>query len=343
MASNEYDKKRKNGKRKILKPSWPAWYPLLKTHQNPDWRKTVWQVANTLIPYGFLWYLMIRSIQLRYPYGLTLMLALPAAAFLVRIFILFHDCVHHSLFKSKRLNTFFGHLLGVLVFTSFKDWRFSHLRHHGTCANLDARGFGDIWTLTLKEYKNLPGKQQLIYRLYRNPLVLMGLGSVFSFLIGNRFPTRKVGKKERMNVLYIDLIILIMILIAAWFMGWQPYLLIQLPVLWLAGMAGIWLFYLQHQFPGGYWARKNEWDPLRAAMEGSSFYKLPPILAWFSGSIGYHHIHHLNPRIPNYNLKKCYDAVPALQAKAQLTIAKSLACIRLKMWDEERQEMVSFP
>jgi omega-6 fatty acid desaturase (delta-12 desaturase) len=314
----------------------------LKNFRNPDGRKASWQLVNTLMPYACLWYLMIRSIQLGYPYWLTVMLALPAAAFLVRIFILFHDCVHDSFFMSKRVNTVFGYLLGALVFTSFEDWRFSHLRHHGACANLDARGFGDIWTLTLKEYNSLPKSKQLIYRLYRNPVVLIGLGSFFTFLIGNRFPTKKVGQKERLNVLFINLLILFMVLMAAGWMGWQTYLLIQLPVLWFAGMAGIWLFYLQHQFPGGYWAHNRDWQPLRAAMEGSSFYKLPAFLTWFSGNIGYHHVHHLNPKIPNYRLRKCYDAVPALQAKQQLTLTESLACIHLKLWDEERQEMVAF-
>ncbi|WP_300458151.1 fatty acid desaturase [Desulfobacula sp.] len=342
MSLNDLDIKNSNGAKAHLGRAWPDWYPLLKTFRNPAPGKASWQLANTLIPYACLWYLMIRSVQLGYPYWLTLILALPAAAFLVRIFILFHDCVHDSFFISKRLNTFFGYLLGVLVFTAFKDWRFSHLRHHGTCANLDARGFGDIWTLTLKEYTALPKRKQLIYRLYRNPVVLIGVGSFFSFLVGNRFSTRTVGQKERRNVLFTNLLILLMMLIAAWFIGWQTYLLIQVPVLWLAGMAGIWLFYLQHQFPGGYWAHKNEWTPLNAAMEGSSFYRLPGLLAWFSGNIGYHHVHHLNPKIPNYSLKKCYDAVPALQAKKQLTMMDSLSCVRLKLWDEERQELVAF-
>jgi omega-6 fatty acid desaturase (delta-12 desaturase) len=286
---------------------------------------------------------MVRSIQLGYSYTLTLILALPAAAFLVRIFILFHDCVHGSFFMSKNANSFFGYLLGVLVFTSLEDWRFSHLRHHVTYANLDARGFGDIWTMTLKEYEDSPKHTRLLYRLYRNPAVLIGMGALFNFVLSNRLPTRRVKRKERMGVLFTNLLIVAVFLVAAQVVGWRAYLLIQLPVLWLAGAAGIWLFYVQHQFEGGYWARKSEWEPLRAAMEGSSFYKLPTVLRWFSGNIGYHHVHHLSPRIPNYHLKKCYDAVPALQAKAPLTIVKSLSCFRLKMWDEGRQKMVAFP
>jgi len=285
---------------------------------------------------------MIRSIQLGYAYTWTLILALFAAAFLVRIFILFHDCVHGSFFSRQGANTFFGYLLGVLVFTSFEDWRYAHLHHHATYANLDSRGFGDIWTMTLLEYENSSKKKRLQYRLYRNPVVMIGLGALFTFLLGNRLPTRKVKRKERMSVFFTNLLIVGMVLLADRFIGWRAYLLIQLPVFWFAGMAGVWLFYVQHQFPGGYWARKDDWEPLRAAMEGSSFYKLPTVLRWFSGNIGYHHVHHLSPRIPNYLLKKCYDTIPALQAKAPLPITKSFSCVRLKLWDEERQQMVAF-
>ena len=322
---------------------WPDWYPELTAFRHSTGRKAAWQLLNTLVPYCILWYLMIRSIQFGYAYALTLILALPAAAFLVRLFILFHDCVHGSLFKWKGANTFWGYLLGVAVFTSFEDWRFAHLRHHVTYANLDTRGFGDIWTMTLKEYEKSPWQKRWQYRLYRNPVVMIGLGALFTFLLGNRLPTRKVKRKERMSVVFTNLLIVAVVLVADRFIGWRTYLLIQLPVFWLAGAAGVWLFYVQHQFPGVYWARKAEWKPLRAAMEGSSFYKLPTLLRWFSGNIGYHHVHHLSPRIPNYHLKKCYAAVPALKAKAPLTIANSLACVRLKLWDEDRKRMVAFP
>jgi acyl-lipid omega-6 desaturase (Delta-12 desaturase) len=322
---------------------WPDWHHQLRNFQASNTLKASWQLLNTLVPYFCLWYLMVRSIQLGYPYIWTLLLAIPAAAFLVRLFILFHDCVHNSLFRSKRANTFFGYLLGVLVFTSFEDWRFTHLRHHGTYANLDSRGFGDIWTMTLKEYENSSKMKKLRYRLYRNPFLLVGLGAIFNFLFYNRIPDLRVKRKERMGVILTNLLILAVALIAAQIMGWRAYLLIQLPVLWLAGGAGIWLFYVQHQFEGGYWARKSEWDPLRAAMEGSSFYDLPTVLRWFSGNIGYHHVHHLNPMIPNYHLQQCFDSVPELRAKEPLTIRKSLRSHRLKLWDERLQKMVAFP
>ncbi|MBW2560312.1 MAG: fatty acid desaturase [Deltaproteobacteria bacterium] len=251
MGIHESDRKGGSETKGTSGRMWPDWYPELATFRNSDSRKAAWQLINTLVPYLFLWYLMIRSIQLGYSYALTLILALPAAAFLVRIFILFHDCVHSSLFTSKRTNTFFGYLLGVLLFTSFEDWRFSHLRHHGAYANLDTRGFGDIWTMTLKEYEDSSKGTRLLYRLYRNPVVLIGLGAVFSFLLSNRFPTRRVRRKEIMSVLFTDLLIVIVALVAARFIGWRTYLLIQVPVLWFAGAAGIWMFYVQHQFPGG--------------------------------------------------------------------------------------------
>jgi len=322
---------------------WPDWYPMLTTFRYSDNRKSIWQLINTLVPYAFLWYLMVRSIQFGYSYLLTMVLALPAAAFLVRIFILFHDCVHGSFFTSKRANKIVGYILGVLVFTPYEDWRFAHLRHHTSYANLDARGYGDIWTMTLKEYQDSPLTKRLGYRLYRNPLVLFGLGALFNFLLSNRLPARKVRRKERLGVLYTNLLIVAAVLIAAGFIGWRTFFLIQLPVIWFAGAAGIWLFYVQHQFEGGYWARKHEWNPLRAAMEGASFYKLPALPRWFSGNIGYHHVHHLSPKIPNYYLKTCYDAVPALQARKPLAMTESLHCIRLKVWDETLQKMVAFP
>ncbi|KMQ74297.1 fatty acid desaturase [Marinobacter subterrani] len=323
--------------------SWPDARPALKQFRIPSLGKAIWQLINTLVPYAGLWYVMILSIRHDVSYLWTLALSVVAAAFLVRLFILFHDCVHGSFLPSTRANTWVGRLLGVLVFTPFDDWRLSHLRHHVSYANLDTRGFGDIWTLTLREYNQSPRLKRWIYRLYRNPVVLLGFGAIFNFLLSNRLPSKKVQRKERKSVLFTNLAIVGVFLIAAQTIGWQTYLLIQLPVLWLAGMGGIWLFYVQHQFEGGYWARKGEWDALRAAMEGSSFYKLPTILRWFSANIGYHHIHHLNARIPNYRLPECYNEVPAVRAREPLTLRQSLHSFRLKLWDESQERMVAFP
>ena len=320
----------------------PAWHALLSNYRNANNFQASWQIINTILPYGCCWLLMIWSIRQGYPHALTLALTVAAAAFFARMFVLFHDCVHGSLFPSKRANTLFGYLLGVLVFTPFDDWRFSHLRHHASYANLDARGFGDIWTLTRTEYESSSKWKQRGYRLYRNPWVLIGLGALFSFLLRFRLPGHKTTRKERMSVLITNLLIAGIVLLAAWTIGWRMYLRIQLPVVWIAGATAIWVFYVQHQFAGVYWARKGAWDPMRAAMEGTSFYKLPAVLRWFTSNIGYHHVHHLRPRIPNYRLKACYEAIPALQAREPLTIRKSLSAIRLKLWDEERLELVGF-
>ncbi|MCM2286163.1 MAG: fatty acid desaturase [Desulfobacula sp.] len=321
---------------------WPDWYSKLQPYQVPKSSNAIWQLMNTLILYGCLWAIMIQLIHMDYPIFFIWILSVPAGFFLVRIFILFHDCVHGCFFKSKRINTGLGYLLGVLAFTSFEDWRFCHLRHHAKYANLDTRGFGDIWTLTREEYETSTKSAKLMYRLYRNPFVLIGLGALFNFLLHNRLPSRKVKHKERMGVVLTNLLIIAIFLAASRAIGWRTYVLIQMPVLWVAGAAGIWLFYVQHQFEGGYWARNGAWDPLRAAMEGSSFYQLPHVLRWFSGNIGYHHVHHLNPNIPNYFLKYCYDNVPELQQKEPLTLIKSLSCIRMKLWDEKGQKMTGF-
>ncbi len=321
---------------------WPEWHSELVDYRAPSAWMASWQLANTLLPYGGLWALMVASLRLGYHYGVTLLLAFISALFLVRLFVLFHDCVHGALFPNKRVNTFFGHALGLLVFTPFDDWRFSHLRHHASYADLDARGFGDIWTMTRAEYDAASPAKRLSYRLYRNPVVLFGLGAVFSFLLRYRLPTRKAKRKARVSVLFTNLLIILVVLLAAATIGWRTFLLVQIPVVWMAGSMGIWLFYVQHQFEGVYWARREEWDPLRAAMEGSSFYDLPPLLRWFSANIGYHHVHHLNARIPNYLLKSCYEAIPALRDKTALTITKSLLGVRLKLWDEERKKLVDF-
>ena len=317
--------------------------PALAKLRHPSNARAIWQLINTLLPYTGLWYLMVRSAQLDYSYWITFVLAIVAAGFLVRIFILFHDCVHGSLFPTKRANRLVGYILGFLVFTPFDDWRFSHLGHHATHANLDTRGLGDIWTMTVEEYKQASVSQRLLYRLYRNPLVIVGLGAPFTFLLWNRKTTPNGKHRERQSVVLTNLFMLILVLSASALIGWQTFALIQLPVIWMAGMGGIWLFFVQHQFEGSYWARKNEWNASRAAMEGSSFYKLPAVLNWFSASIGYHHIHHLNPKIPNYRLQECYNTVPAVQIAEPLTIRKSVSCFGLKLWDEEQRKMVPFP
>ena len=335
MTTNESHSKTSHSKR-------PNWYTGLAPFRKNDNYKASWQLINTLVPYFLLWFVMIRSIQLGYSYLWTLAFAVPAAGLLVRIFTLFHDCVHGSLFKSKKANRVVGYILGVLVFTSFEDWRYTHLQHHATYATLDSRGLGDVWTMTVTEYEEASTMTRLSYRFYRNPLVLVVGGALFNFLLANRIATKGVSIKQRIGLQFTNLCLVGLFLLGARLIGWQTYVLIQLPVLWLAGAGGIWLFYVQHQFEGGYWDHKKSWSSMRAAMEGSSFYKLPAILMWFSCDIGYHHIHHLNAKIPNYNLKKSYEAIPELRETPPLTALKSISCFRLKLWDEKQQKMTAF-
>ncbi len=320
----------------------PAWFSQLKKYGHSDARNAIWQLFDSLIPYLMIWGLMIYLVKAGYSYWLTLGCTVIAAMFLIRIFIIFHDCCHSSFFRSNRINKLVGYLTGVLTFTPFEVWRKSHLKHHMSAGDLDRRGVGDVWTMTLDEYRNASWQKRLGYRLYRNPLLMFGLGPVYIFLLGNRFPERKANRTERISVHITNAALLAIFLIALLTIGWKTYLLIQLPVILIAAAMGIWLFYVQHQFENAYWARHEQWDPIKAALQGSSYYKLPKILQWFTGNIGLHHIHHIRPAIPNYHLQKCYDEMPVFQRVTPLTLRSSLRSIRLKLWDEQRQKMVGF-
>jgi len=320
----------------------PAWHQAIARYAQPDQRKGIWQLVNTFVPYLGLWVLMIYTVKTGVSYWITLGLAVVAAALMVRIFIFFHDCCHGSFFASPRANTVLGYVSGILTFTPYHSWRRSHALHHATAGNLDRRGVGDVWTMTVEEYRAAPRKTQIAYRLYRNPLVMFGLGPVGSFLISQRFPPKGAGRRERLSVLVTNLALLAIVVLASLTIGFWTYLLIQLPIIVIGGALGIWLFYVQHQYEGVYWAREEAWDFSTAAFEGSSYYKLPRVLQWFTGNIGLHHIHHLRPRIPNYNLQACYDQVPAMQAVRPLGIGKSLKSLRLNLWDEAQGQLVSF-
>jgi omega-6 fatty acid desaturase (delta-12 desaturase) len=332
----------KNSGSRPIQKSKPSWYHAISRYGQPSLRKAIWQLINTFIPYLALWILMIIMVKEGYSYWITLALALPAAALLVRIFIFFHDCCHGSFFASLHANTILGYISGILTFTPFDEWRSSHAKHHVTAGDLDRRGTGDVWTMTVAEYLAAPRLKQLEYRIYRNPMVMFGLGPVFIFLILNRFSHKGARKHERRSVILTNIAILAIIILASLTIGFREYLMIKLPIILIAGVLGIWLFYVQHQFEGVYWARHDAWDQIRAALEGSSYYKLPSVLQWFAGNIGLHHIHHVRPRIPNYNLQRCYDDMPALQVVKPLTIPSSLKSLWMNLWDEEQQKMVSF-
>ena len=320
----------------------PEWLKAIARFEKPSTGRALIQLADTLIPYLVLIAIMIISVVNRWPVWTTLALSLPAGAFLVRLFIFFHDCCHGSFLANRRAMDMLGAVLGVLTFTPYADWRHSHGIHHSTSGNLDRRGVGDIWTMTLDEYRSSPLPRRISYRLFRHPLVMFGLGPLFAFVIGQRFPTHQAGQRQIISVLLTDATLLAIVVAASLTIGIRAYLLIQLPVIFIAGVGGIWLFYVQHQFDPTYWARTDDWGSMDAAMKGSSFYKLPKVLQWFSGNIGLHHIHHLRPRIPNYNLQRCLDQTPELQLKAPLTLRESLGSMRLNLWDEAHKKLLSF-
>jgi omega-6 fatty acid desaturase (delta-12 desaturase) len=320
----------------------PAWYPITAKYRQSNLRKSLWQLLDTFVPYCGLWTAMIYTVQQGFTYWITLALAVVAGAILVRIFILFHDCCHGSFFASRRANVILGYVTGILTFTPFDDWRYAHSVHHATAGDLDRRGVGDIWTMTIDEYLAAPLLKRLWYRIYRNPFVLFGPGPAILFLFIQRFPTKGGGKRERNSVAFTNLALLIVVAVASWTIGVQTYLLIQLPIILIAASLGLWLFYIQHQFESVYWARHKSWEPFRVALEGSSYFKLPKILQWFSGNIGLHHIHHVRPSIPNYNLQRCYDEIPAFQAVKAITIWTSVRSLRLGLRDEKKKKLVSF-
>ncbi|MBA7471106.1 Fatty acid desaturase [subsurface metagenome] len=320
----------------------PHWHSNLSKYSRPNLRKTIWQLFNTFLPYIALWVLMVYLVQLEYSYWTILALAFLAALFLIRIFIFFHDCCHSSFFASRRANKIIGYISGTMIFTPFEEWRSSHIKHHATAGDLDRRGTGDVWTMTLAEYLSAPGLKRLSYYIYRNPFIMFGLGPVFIFLLSNRFSHKGAKKIERRSVILTNFFILAVVITASLTIGFREYLIIQLPVILIAAAIGIWLFYVQHQFDGVYWARHDVWDPLKAALEGASYYKLPKVLQWFSGNIGLHHIHHIRPTIPNYNLQQCYDDIPALQEVEPLTIRRSFKSLWMNLWDEKQHKMVSF-
>jgi omega-6 fatty acid desaturase (delta-12 desaturase) len=317
-----------------------SWKAVVAKYQKPALWAGLWQVANTLIPYAALWYLMYLSLAVSW--WLALPLAVLAGGFLVRVFIISHDCGHRSFFGSARANDFLGFITGVLTFTPYYHWRWEHAIHHATSGDLDRRGTGDVWTLTVQEYLEASRWKRFAYRLARNPVILFGVAPLFLFLIKQRFPAAEAGRRERHSVAWTNLALVGLAAGLSWVLGLKAYLLLQLVVLMVAGSVGVWLFYVQHQFDGVYWERNEAWDYRTAALKGSSFYKLPKVLQWFSGNIGFHHIHHLSPRIPNYHLEKCHRAEPLFHAVKPVTLLSSLKSFTFRLWDERRQKLVGY-
>lgn len=315
------------------------WQAIVAKYSKPDVWRSVWQLVNSVGPFLILWYLMYLSLNVSYL--LTLLLAIPTAGFMVRIFIIFHDCTHGSFFKSVRANEIVGFWVGLLIFTSYHNWRHEHAIHHATAGDLDRRGVGDVLTLTVEEYLALPWYKKVGYRIMRNPYILFTVGAFLVFAFSHRFWGKYAGARERNGVILTNLSLAAIIIGLSLLIGWQSFLLVELPALFLASSVGVWLFYVQHNFDGTYWQRHDQWEYFKAGMEGSSFYKLPKVLQWFTGNIGFHHIHHLSPKIPNYKLEQAFEENQLFQIKP-VTIWVSLKSLTYRLWDEEKKKLVGF-
>jgi omega-6 fatty acid desaturase (delta-12 desaturase) len=318
------------------------WKQAVARYQQSDWRVSAWQLINSIGPYFILWYLAYRSLSVSY--WLTLALAIVAGLFAMRIFIIFHDAGHGSFFKSRKANDIVGIITGILTFTPYYAWRHSHAVHHATAGDLDNRGVGDVWTLTYDEYQELPFAKRMLYRVYRNPFIIFLIAPTLDFVLFQRMPLMNAAAKprEKNSVHFTNLALLIIAVVMSVLIGFKAYVLIQLPIIALASSVGVWLFYVQHQYENVYWERHQNWDFATAALYGSSFYKLPKILQWFTGNIGFHHIHHLSPRIPNYKLETCHIENPIFQEIEPLTLRTSLKSLRVRLWDENRGKMIGY-
>jgi acyl-lipid omega-6 desaturase (Delta-12 desaturase) len=312
----------------------------LAPYERPQLGRGVADIATSVVPYAALSVLMYLALDLSYL--LVLALAIPAAGFLVRTFIVFHDCAHGSFLPSRRANAWLGAGLGVLVFESFANWRHSHAVHHATAGDLDRRGVGDVQTLTVAEYQDSAWPRRLGYRLFRNPLVMFGLGPIYGMVLHPRLVPRGARPRIRRSVIGTNLALAALAGTLCLLVGWRGYLLVQGSIILLAGAAGVWLFYVQHQFEDTYWQSAGDWTYADAALRGSSYLKLPKVLQFFTGNIGLHHVHHLSTRIPNYNLQRAHDENPVFHGVPTLSLWDGLRAVRLKLWDEERGRLVTF-
>lgn len=313
---------------------------LVAAYKQPRAFRAIWQIVNSVGVYLALWCAMAWTVTVSW--WLTIPLAVFAGMMLVRVFIIFHDCGHGSFFKSRKANNFWGVVTGVLTFTPYEDWRAAHAAHHAANGNLDKRGVGDVWTMTVKEYQESSAWRRLRYRIVRNPIVLLGVAPLLMFVFDHRFPSKRANAREKRSVWTTTAAIVVVGAALSLALGFLTYLALQLTVLAVAGAIGIWLFYSQHQFEGVYWQRGEAWSYEDAAMQGSAFLRLPKVLQWLTGNIGFHHIHHLDSRIPNYNLQACHESHPMFQQVSQLTIFRSLRAFGLKLWDEETGKLIRF-
>ena len=315
-----------------------SWQKIVAPYAKPDLRKSLWQTVNTLIPFYALFYLAIRSVDVSL--WLTLPISILTAGFMVRAFIIFHDCGHGSFFKSQRANNLLGIITGIIAFTPYYRWRHQHAIHHATSGDLDRRGVGDVYTMTVQEYLDAPWWKKFGYRVMRNPFAMLLIGPMLMFVVAERIPPKE-GKREIASVWWTNLALVVIVTLMILTFGWRNYLIVQLLVLFFGTTAGVWMFYVQHNYEGVYWERHSQWDYFKASMQGSSFYKLPVLLQWFTGNIGFHHIHHLGSKIPNYNLSRAYKENPIFHIKP-MTILSSLKCLKWRVYDEANHRLTGW-
>lgn len=323
-------------------PSARAWNTILKPYREPNSTRGIVELLITTVPFIVLWVLAWLSLGISY--WLSLGFVVVAAGFLVRLFAIQHDCGHGSFFSKKRVNDWVGRVIGVLTFTPYEVWRRDHAMHHSASGNLDKRGFGDIDTLTVREYVALSTFGRLRYRIYRSPIVLFIIGPAYQFLVRHRWPLGRVraSRAPWASAMATNAAIALIVSVMIWLVGLVPFLLVQLPITLLASSIGVWLFYVQHQFEETTWADGSTWDLPEAALHGSSYYDLPGILRWFTANLGVHHVHHLCSRIPSYRLPEVLRDHPSLASIGRLTLLESLRCIKLSLWDEHKERLVSF-
>jgi acyl-lipid omega-6 desaturase (Delta-12 desaturase) len=321
-----------------LEPS--GWSQTLAPYARSNPRRSALDIVTSVVPYIALWAAMYLSLSVSYL--LTLALAIPTAGFAIRSFIVFHDCTHGSFMRSKRANAWVGTTVGLLVFQCFRSWKLEHAIHHATAGDLDRRGIGDVDTMTVAEYESKGRLGRLPYRLFRNPLVMFGIGPFVAMLIVPRIPEKGARPRIRNSVLATNAALIVLIGGLCWLIGWREFLEVQLPVLLISGATGIWLFYVQHQFEDVYWESADDWSYADAALRGSSYLKLPKVLQFFTGNIGLHHVHHLSARIPNYNLQRAHDENPIFHDVPVLSLVDGLRAVRLKLYDEDQGRMVTW-
>lgn len=314
----------------------------LAPYREPSSARSVLELAITAVPFGLLWVLIWAALDAGYWIGL--LLAVPAAGFLVRLFLIQHDCGHGSFFRHRFTNDWVGRAIGVVTLTPYDYWRRAHALHHANSGNLDRRGIGDIDTLTVEEFRARTPRRQLLYRLYRHPLVMFGIGPAYLFILRHRLPMglMRSGWEPWVSAMATNAAIAILVAVIIWLVGLGPFLLVQMPITLIAASIGVWLFYVQHQFEDTFWEHDRDWSFHEAALHGSSHYDLPPVLRWFSANIGVHHVHHLSSRIPYYRLPEALRDRPELRKVGRLSLLQSLKAVRLVLWDEEKRHLVSF-